>query len=588
MPTLTKIRRWSKFLLIIVAVAFIAGFLLGELWQIIGRRGGQNMLQKGIVGKVGDKNITVQEYNNAIDYFTVKFKTENKVLDLSKQDQERIKQQTWQYLTEEKTWQDVLKKSQIKITDTELIEIIKANPPQSLRTREDLMTDGEIDLEKYQNYIFAEENRLELSLYARELIDGLPREKFRIDVISAYRVTNNEINDAAYKNNTGIKLTYLFFGPKIMPAPYQPSEDEIKTYYEQNKDKYLQEQRYRVRYIYFPLTVTSRDSLEVERQVNEIYQYAKNEDFVTLIQEFSDTPTDTSARWYKIKDLDEYTRNAVNNLADDSITPPFLTFNNWQIIIVEQRARDSLLLRRLSKTIEITRETEYALTDSINNFLSRLQSIDFDTLSLEYGLYPREMPPWTKERISFPSLYNQSELRDFVLHSKAKSISSPIKGRGGYYVFQLSAVEPKQLQPLEQAKSSIEWQIRREKEKELISGYAEVVMQKVRNQTPLEQIVLDDTLIELHIEEYNNFAECRNRKGSQFAGTAYALNPGETYGVLVTDIGSFIIRCDDKIENQVFDEMMYQENRKTEVGNRIFQHATKQPDIIDYRNADFF
>ncbi|MBS4015223.1 MAG: peptidyl-prolyl cis-trans isomerase [Candidatus Latescibacteria bacterium] len=588
MPTLTKIRRWSKFFLIIVAVAFIAGFLLGELWQILGRRGGRDMLEKGIVGKVGDKTITMQEYNNAFEYFSVKFRTENNVRDLSKQDMERITQQAWQYLIEEKTWSDVLKKSQIKITDPELIEIIQANPPQELRTREDLMTNGEFDLEKYQNYIFAPENRLQLTLYARELIDGLPREKFRIDVINAYRVTDNEVLNARSRENTSITLTYLFFGPKVLSQPYTPGEDEIKAYYEKNKDKYIEEQRYRVRYVFFPLTITSRDSMEVERQVNDIYQYARNEEFTTLIQEFSDTPTDTNARWYKIKDLDEYTRNALSALKDDSITPPFLTFHNWQIVKVDKQTRDSLLLRRISKTIQVTRETEFVLTDSINNFLSQAQSADFDTLSLAYGLFPREMPPWTEERISFPSLYNQYELKDFILSSKPKTISPAYKGRGGYYIFQLTAVEPKKLQPLEQVKSSIEWQLRREKEKELIADYAETVMQRVRAQTPLEQIILNDTLIELHNETYNNFRECRNRKGSQFAGAAYALDPGETYGVLVTDIGSYIIRCDDKRDNQFFDELIYRENRRTEVGNRIFQHAVKQPEVIDYRSADFF
>lgn len=588
MSIITRMRRWSKFFLIIVAVAFIGGFLMNELWQILGRRRGHNMLEKGIIGKVGNKNITLQEYSNALDYFTVKFKTENKVRELSNQDEERIKQETWQYITQSKIWQDILKKSKIKITDPELIEIIKANPPQQLRTLPELMTNGEFDLEKYQQYMFAEENRLQLSLYARELVDGLPREKFRIDVMNSYRVTTNEINDVKSKDNTAIKLTYLYFSPKVLATRYTPTEDELKAYYNENKKKYVEEKRYKVRYIFFPLTITSRDSLEVERLISEIYQYAKNENFTTLIREFSDTPNDTQARWIKIKDLDEFSRNAINLTKDDSITEPFLAFSNWQIIKIDKRTKDSLLYRKLIKTIQITRETESVLTDSIDNFVTQARSTEFDTLCLKYGIFPREMPPMNKERLNFPSLYNQSQFKDFVLAAKPKQISNSFKGRGGYYIFQLTGVEDKKIQPFEQVKSNIEWQIRKDKEKELIKNYAETAMEKVRNRIPLEQIAQTDSLIELHNESYGSFRECRNRKGSEFAGTAYALNPNETYGLLATDLGSFIIRCDEKTQNPDFDELIYQENRKTEVGNRIFQNALKQPEITDYRDANFF
>ncbi len=588
MSTITKMRRWSKFLLIIVAAAFIAGFLMNELWQILGRRSGRNMLEKGIVGKVGNKNITMQEYTNTIDYLTVKFKTENKVRELSKADEERIRQETWQYITQNKMWQDILKKSRITITDPELIEIIKANPPQELRTNPELMTNGEFDFEKYQQYMFSEENRLYLTLYARELVDNLPREKFRLDVINSYRVTSNEIDEARQKDNVSIKVTYLFLGPKVLTERYAPTEEEIKTYYDKNKAKYQEEARYRVRYIYFPLTTTSRDSLELERQMSEIFQYAKSEDFTVLTKEFSDTPNDTQARWIKTKDLDEFSRNAINAAAADSITEPFLVFNNWQIIKIDKKARDSVLIRKITKTIQITRETEYALTDSINNFLSKAHSVDFDTLCAEYGIFPREMPPMNKERLSFPSLYNQNEMKDFVLSAKSKQLSRAMKGRGGYYIFQLIAFEPKKVQALEQVKSSVEWQVRKDKEKELMQVYTETAMEKARNRIPLEQIAQSDSLIELQTELFNSMRECRNRKGSEFAGTAYALNPGETFGILVTDIGSFIIRCDEKTERPDFDELIFRENRKTEVGNRIFQQTLKQPEIFDYRDANFF
>jgi hypothetical protein len=144
------------------------------------------------------------------------------------------------------------------------------------------------------------------------------------------------------------------------------------------------------------------------------------------------------------------------------------------------------------------------------------------------------------------------------------------------------------MQPFDQAKTSIEFELRREKEKDLLKNYAETYIDRIRNHVPLESIVRIDTLIEIHTEEFASFTECRNRKGSEFAGAAYALNPGETYGVLATDMGSFVIRCDLKTQNATFNPATYQEQRKNEIGNQIFQSAVKQPEITDYRDASFF
>lgn len=589
MSAITRMRHLSKWIFIIVAIVFIGGFLMGELWQILGRRTGKNMLEKGIVGKVGKKNITLQEYRNVFEYFMVKYQTENKINNLTPQDYENINQQTWQYLTQQKIWEDIYKKGKIKITDAEIIEIMKANPPQNIRDDPEFKTaDGNFDYEKYQNYLFAPENRLYTQLYARELADGLPKEKFRLDVLNSYRVTNSEVEEALKRENTGIKLTYLYFSSRLLKERYTPTENEIKDYYNKHKDKYLQKEMFRVRYVFFNKAISQRDSIDAQRQIEDAYSLTKTDEFNNLIRDFSDNPNDSVAHWVRLKDLDSIARGAIISLKNDSITPPFLNLQGWQIIKVDQRKKDSVLIRKIVKSIKITQESEYALRDSVSNFVNQARSTDFDTLCLQYGLMPREMAPMTKERINFPALFNQNQLKEFVLSAKPKSVSQPMKARNGYYVFQLISAEPKKIQPLEQVKVSIEWEIRRTKEKEIIREYAKTFSDKIRSRIPLESIAKLDTLIELRTEEFNSYKDCRNRKGSEFAGTAYALEPNETSDLLFTEIGVFVIRCDEKKPNQLLTREQYIENRRTEVGNRIFQNALKQPEIIDYRDNTFF
>ncbi len=581
-------RRWSKILFIIVAAAFIGGFLMSELWQMLRGTSEQGMLAKGIVGKVGKKKITLNEYRNAFNYFLTKYQIEKKIRDLSQQDFENIRQQTWQYLTTEKSWQDILKRTKIKITEPEIIEIIKSNPPTDIQNNPEFYKDGKFDYEKYQQYMFAPENRVQLTLYAQELADALPKEKFRIDVLNSYRVTSGEINEAMEKENTGIKVTFLYFTNRVLSEKYTPTEAELKKYYEQNKSKYERKESYRVKSIFFPLTITSRDSLDAQRQIEDAYELTKTENFNLLIRDFSEIPTDTISRWVKIKDLDSITQNAFKLLTHDSITPPILTPLGWQVIKVVAKTKDSIKIQKITKSIKITRDTEIALIDSINAFLERARAENFDTLCQEYGLFVREIPPMTKDRLNFPGILSQNQFKEFVLKSKPGAISKPLKGRGGFYIFQYIGKEPKSIQPFEQVKSSLEWTVRREKEKELIKKYADEIMEKVKTRIPLESIVRTETLIDLRTEEFNSFRECRNRRGPEFAGTAYALNPGEIFGVLATDAGAFIIRCDEKKNNMNFNADNYRENRINEIGNQIFQDATKMPEVFDFRDVTFF
>lgn len=583
-----KMRRWSKILFIIVAAAFIGGFLMSELWQVLRGTSEQGMLAKGIVGKVGKKKITLNEYRNALNYFLTKYQIEKKIRDLSQQDLENIRQQTWQYLITEKSWQDILKRTKIKITEPEIIEIIKSNPPTDIQNNPEFFTDGKFDYEKYQQYMFAPENRVQLTLYAQELADALPKEKFRIDVLNSYRVTSGEINEAIEKENTGIKVTFLYFTNRVLSEKYTPTDAELKKYYEQNKSKYERKESYRVKNVFFPLTITSRDSLDVQRQIEDAYELTKTEDFNLLIRDFSEMPTDTISRWVKIQDLDSITQNAIKRLTHDSITPPILTPLGWQIIKVVAKTKDSIKIQKITKSIKITRDTEIALIDSINAFLERARAENFDTLCQEYGLFVREMPPMTKDRLNFPGVLSQNQFKEFVLKSKPGAISRPLKGRGGFYIFQYIGKEPRSIQPFDQVKSSLEWTVRREKEKELIKKYADEIMEKVKTRIPLESIVRTETLIELRTEEFNSFRECRNRRGPEFAGTAYALNSGEIFGVLATDAGAFIIRCDEKKNNMNFNADNYRENRINEIGNQIFQDATKTPEVFDYRDVTFF
>jgi parvulin-like peptidyl-prolyl isomerase len=79
--------------------------------------------------------------------------------------------------------------------------------------------------------------------------------------------------------------------------------------------------------------------------------------------------------------------------------------------------------------------------------------------------------------------------------------------------------------------------------------------------------------------------DCRSRKGPEFAGAVAALNPGEMYGVVETDWGAFIIRCDERTSTGTLAASGYADQRRQQVGQDLMQEELKAPEIKDYRDA---
>src|SRR6201987_1925066 len=107
---------------------------------------------------------------------------------------------------------------------------------------------------------------------------GLVEEKFRRLITDGVSVSPDEIQNEFRFENEKIKLDYVLLKPDDLASKINPSDDEIKKFYDQNKSKYLVPEKRVVRYGLSDLatlrqnTVVSDDELKVLYQQN-IQQY---------------------------------------------------------------------------------------------------------------------------------------------------------------------------------------------------------------------------------------------------------------------------------------------------------------------------
>jgi hypothetical protein len=590
---LSDMRRNIRVVMFIVAAAFIAGFLMSELWRMLGTRGsrrGRNQDTHGYVAQIGDHNVTNDEYRGVVSFITDKYKSDNKLRDLSNEDYQAIEQQAWKYLVNQLTWAKVLKTERIGVSNEELMEIVKSNPPEELRNRPELMTDGKFDPQKYQQIINAPENRAYFTNYFRQIAEMLPQEKFRIDVYNAYRVTNPEIEDALAAANNKWKTTALFFGAQVVKDTAMPTDAEARAWYDAHKKEFLRKETRQLRQVFFPLAVTPDDSAAAKEAIDRAYdQLLKGETFNLTTLDYSDLESDTLPAMVARSDLDKATDSLVSRLTPGHYSSPYLAPYGWQIVQLDSAKKDSVAIRRILVRVKLGTEELATVRDSVRSFVEKTATEKFDTLAARFGLQVRPMRPLYSDQKELPGLDVESptELIEWAKAAKPGQVfDRPLRGTRGYYVFELSEVKPAGVQEYDdKAKQVAAWGARRDKEKQVWLPMAEQALDAVKAGKSFEQYAQENPGVELQTDSFEGIADCRLKKGMEYAGALEALNPGEKYGLIQYEWGAFIIRCDDRVPTSKLEAATYAEQRRSKVAQDLSREMLKPPEIKDYRDA---
>ncbi len=583
-------RKRVRLIMIVVAVAFVAGFLMSELWNVIGRQGGRQQQQDpNLVGIIGDRKVTAEEYRNAVNYMTDKYKQENQLRDLSAGDYAQIQDRAWQFLVSELTWGKLFKQTKVQISQEEVLEIMKSNPPEDLRNRPELLdSTGQFSRDKYVELMNNPQNQQYFAKYFQDLAEMLPKEKLRLDVLNSYRVTGAEMADALRTGNSTWQVTSLYFGPKLLTEKVEPTEAEARAWYDKHPDDFKGRELRQLRYVTFPLAVTARDSADALEKVQAAYaQLQSGEDFNLTIMDFSNLVSETTSTMVARSRLDAKTDTALGALKPGQYSAPFLADYGWQIVMLDSAKTDSIAVRRILLRVQLGEEALAAVRDSVQNFVDQSKTEDFDTLAARFNTPVLRARPWVGGEPNFAGLdlASPSQLSEWAKRAKAGDVlDKPLRGQSGYYVFQLADVKPATVQPFEEVKEAATWRVRQAREKEVWLAQARAAMEQLKAGKTLEQYAAENLNVEMQTEEFAGVVDARRRKGAEFAGAVAALDPGQRAGVIETNWGAFIIRCDNRTDSGQLQSQQFAQQRQQQTGQELLEGLLKEPEIRDYRD----
>ncbi len=375
-------------------------------------------------------------------------------------------------------------KFKLTVSDEELAE--------SIRNIGAFQTAGAFDGRRYINML--NRNKLTPETFEVQHRDALIIDKLQTFISGNIKVSDLEAQQWYIWNNTEVDIDYVILEPQRYKN-IEPTDEEIRNYFDQHKDSYKTDPQIKVRYLYFKPEDYADKVTVSEDDIREYYE-SNPEKFKS--------PKTVEARHILIK-LDP------NAKAED----------------VEDARQ------RIETVLEMAKEGQ-----------------DFAELAKKYS----EGPTKTKggDLGAFRRETMVKPFADKAFSMKAGEISEPVRTPFGWHIIKVEKVNPEKTTSLSEAEGDIRKNLKAVLSKNLAYDEAEAVYDESFEGRDLDAIVKERNLKILTTEFFsqkNPPKEIKN--GARFASFAFSLPTNEISDVQDFGDGYYLIEVIDQVPAQI-------------------------------------
>jgi peptidyl-prolyl cis-trans isomerase D len=246
-------KKFKRNLLLLVLILIIPAFVL---WGV-----GSMSDRPVLVGEIGKHKVNAEEFDKSrqgiriqvlLSYFqdteTLKKIFENRAM---------VNYMTWERLV----YLDAAKKAGVKASDADVRAFIGSHPL--------FMRNGAFDQAAYTYFL---RNNLSMDAHQFEALvkENLQVKNFRQTILKDITVSDEEALDFYKKTNDKVDLSYVFINKDQYADAAKPKDEEVKSFYDENKSKMFSPPRVVAEYIEIPYAdAKGRD--DAERALTGLY-----------------------------------------------------------------------------------------------------------------------------------------------------------------------------------------------------------------------------------------------------------------------------------------------------------------------------
>ncbi len=222
--------------------------------------GGFGPKGQGPVAMVNDQAISFEEYKQSYELMVEQTRARfGENYDQKLLEQLNIKQNALNRLIEERLVVNVAEKMGVKVIDKELVV--------SLNEFSFFQTDGKFDFKKYERVLA--NNSMSPEMFEFSQKKSLTQQKIQNLIFDTVIISDLEALNWHKFNNTKVSINYVKFDP-VSYTGVNPPTEQIKNFYNENKEKYKTDTQLIVEYLKFS-TEDYKDKVKVTK--SELEQY---------------------------------------------------------------------------------------------------------------------------------------------------------------------------------------------------------------------------------------------------------------------------------------------------------------------------
>ncbi len=552
-----QLREKTKLIMIVVALAFV-GLMVFEWGMDIS--GTTVAEQTGEVGRVNGQSISAQEYSVAYQQLYEQARQSVGGTALSRDQIRLIEDQAFQEIVNDILLRQELRRRDIRVSDREVIQAAQWMPHPELAQNELFMTDGEFDINKYQQFISSpaspQDLLIQLENYYRSQI---PRSKLLRQVTAGTYVSDAELWQMWRDQTETATVEYVQLSPSVLvPGDVPVTDAEIRNYYRENEEEFARPATARVTLAYISKTATPADTLAaLERALTWREDLLAGADFAQI----AGSESDDAASRASGGDLGQFGRgemvppfdSVAFSLPVGELSEPVETAYGFHLIEVLNRQGDTVQARHLLASFDPTEEALdrlYTRADSLEMLAERT---DFTRAARVVDASLQEGVSISRDQSYVTGVGSVLEAVEWVEAEQQLpeplEVSPVFETPEAFYLVAVEAYRPAGRTPLAEATPEIRRQLILRKKTEEARRIGQTMVAEVRGGKSLDEAAREKGLSMETTEPFTRMGfNPAFGQANAVTGAAFGVPIGQVSDVLETPGGLFIIRPTERTE----------------------------------------
>lgn len=582
---LQQMRSSAKYLILILILVFIGGFLL---YDVAGLGQRPTVTSGTTVATINGQTVTWQDWVNA--YTPMMREAQAQQGQLNDDDMLRIRNTAFEQLVGNIVLAQEIRRRGITVSDEEIRQAALVMPPEQFLDHPDFQTEGRFDIEKYRRFItspvaFQQGVPQMLEAYYRT---ELPRRKLFQQVAATAYVTDGQLWRAWQDMRDSAQVSYVALGPQLVPdTAVAVTQDEIRDYFRTHQDRLGERPGEAVlSVVRIPRDITAEDTLRTREQAMQLRQeIVDGGDFADVARRLSQDRGSAdrggalgpTVRGQLVPEFEQ----VAFSIGSGEVSEPVLSPFGYHLIQVDSRRADTVearhILLRIEQGEESAREAD-RLADELARIAARVgEAARFDSAARALNLSIARVVALEGEPVFFNASYVPGATGWAFSGAARGETSDLIEAEDAYYLARIDSLRLGGPVRLQDAQEEIRAELMREKKLEALVPRAGEISAAVARGQSLEQAGAAHGLT---VERTEMFSRGSAVPGvgqfNEAIGAAFSLPVGATSAPVRARTGVYVIRVERRIVSDRAEFERQLEQQRTEALNARRQATVQQ------------